>query len=268
MINRLGCLRARCRDFHLMTAQSSERCDPAEARRRDRSRSGGQIAQPYRGIKASHLADEASGWPGVDSVAVGNCEHGHEIRLLVCDRPGRRCGIRTAQLSVFAQECAVGFGSDFLPAGSTSGRDSRDNQSFDEWCRRQNNPLTHLWVIDEIDGQFRAENRAAEVHQHDDTRRAVNVLDRLFDADGVSAEGHLVQACGHRDRDRTAVQHLGCQRDGGSGQCVAVRDDDEADEVSGRIAFSCCHQHPFAILGAQLPGDVRRTTAMLEWPRP
>ena len=135
MVDRLGRLRTRGRDLDPMAVQGSERCDPAEARRRDRASSSGQIAQPDRGVQTTHLADEARGWPGVQSVAVGDCEHRHHIRRITCDRRGRRCVFGIAQLSVFTHKCAVGFGGDFLAAGSASGGYGRDNQSFDEWCR-------------------------------------------------------------------------------------------------------------------------------------
>jgi hypothetical protein len=118
-----------------MAVQGSERCDPAEARRRDRASSGGQIAQPDRGVQTAHLADEARGWPGMQSVAVGDCEHRHHIRRFTSGRRGWRCVFWIAQLSVFAHKCVVGFGGDFLAAGSASGRHGSDNQSFDEGCR-------------------------------------------------------------------------------------------------------------------------------------
>jgi hypothetical protein len=177
----------------------------------------------------------------MQSVAVGDCEYSHYIRLFTRGRSGRRCVFRIAQLGVFAHKCAVRFGRDFLATGSPSGCYGRDNQSFDQWCRRQNDPLTHLWVIDEIEGELGTENRTAEVHEHDDAGGAVNLLDRLFDADGVGAERHLVQARGDRDGDRAAVQHLACECHGGSGQGMAVRHNDDTDEAIGRFVFRCCH---------------------------
>jgi len=94
----------------------------------------GQIPQLNGGVQAAQLADEARGWPGVQSVAVGDGEHRHHIRLF-SDRGGRRWVFRIAQVGVFTHECAVGFGGDFLAAGSPGGSYGRDNQSFDEWCR-------------------------------------------------------------------------------------------------------------------------------------
>jgi hypothetical protein len=184
----------------------------------------------------------------VQAVLVGDCEDRHYIHLFTSDRRRQRCVLRPAELSVFTHKCAVGLSGDFVAASSTSGSYGRGNQSFDKWCGRQNDSLPNGWVIDEIEGKFSAENRAAEIHEHDDTGRAVNLLNSFLDADGVRAEGYLVQARGDRDRNRAAVQHLGCESHGGPGQSAAVRDNDDADEVCGRFVFRCCHYHSLAIL--------------------
>ena len=74
-----------------MAVQSSERCDPAEARRWDWAGSGGQISQPNGGVQPAHLADEPRGWPRVQSVPVGDCEDRYHIGLLTSNRCRRRC---------------------------------------------------------------------------------------------------------------------------------------------------------------------------------
>jgi hypothetical protein len=75
---------------------------------------------------------------------------------------------------------------------------------------------------------------AAEVHEDDDPAAGVRVDNGVGDADGVRAEGTLVEARCLLDPHGIPVQHLTREGDRGPGQGAAVGDDHETDETAAR----------------------------------
>ena len=93
--------------------------------------------------------------------------------------------------------------------------------------------VAHL-VVEQIQGQLRAQHGAAQVEQHDDTVFGVDPLDRLLHLDGVGAERGLVEPGGDRDRGLDAMEHLTGELGRGASEGSAVRDDDDSNHDVSR----------------------------------
>ena len=77
-------------------------------------------------------------------------------------------------------------------------------------------------VVEQIEGELGAEQRAAQVEQDDDAVRTVDAFDRFLHLDGVGAQRRLVQARGDRDVRTVPVQHLLGEFDRGPRERSAV----------------------------------------------
>jgi hypothetical protein len=129
-------------------------------------------------------------------------------------------------------------------AGSAGSGHRGDDQPFDERCRAEQHAVGAA-IAEQFERELGAEHGTAEIHEHDDAGRAVDLFDGRLDLHGVGAERRVVQSGGNGDARLLAVQHLGGEADRGVGKCAAVRDDDEADAAHHLV--TCAHgiaSHP------------------------
>ena len=194
-----------------------------------------RLVSEHGGVETAHLADEPGGRAGVQAVQVGHREATDD---LLAPRLGLFVGghvVGTGQVRGLAHQRGSGLGGDLGAARTARGSDRGDDQALDDRRGGEQDPVAGRRVVEQVEGQLGAEDGTAEVHQDDDPGRAVDLLDRLLDPDGVGAEGVLVEAGSHLDVHRAAVQHLAGQADSGPRQGSAVGDDHDAD------ARSRCH---------------------------
>jgi ABC-type Mn2+/Zn2+ transport system ATPase subunit len=204
-----------------------ERRDPAQAAGRDRSGAGGDVPQHDDGIEATDLADQASRGAGVQTVRVLDGE-----RSLGARSRSRIVGTGTVvrgEVRGLPEQGPPGLRRHLVPGCTTGSRDGGDHQALDQRRRAQQHTLADGGVVEQVEGQFGAEDRAPQVHQDDDALLGVHALDRPRDLHRVGAEGGLVEARGDGDTRFRPVHHLPCQLDRGSGERAAVRDDDDPD---------------------------------------
>ena len=198
---------------------------------RHRPGAGGQVAQRDRGVETAHLADQPRSRPGVQAVRVSTVKTADDV---VAPRRRRR-GVaamssgadRWAALPSSASRASAATS---LAAGSAGGGDGGDDEPSTSGAGESSDPLAGRRVVEQVEGELGAEHRAAQVHEHDDAGRAVDLLDGLLDLRRRPCRTWSRRARRRpRCADRAAVQHLRGQRDRGPGQRPAVRDDDDAD---------------------------------------
>jgi hypothetical protein len=227
VLQRFGGLAARHPDLHLVAAAHAEGGDLGQAGGIDPGRVGARVANPGPGVAATYLLGQSGGRAGMQSVRVGDDETAGQfvggLRVGGFGRGGRR-----AEVGDLAGQRAGCLGGDLGSRRITGGRDGGHHQSLAERGGAQHHPLAHL-VVEQFEGEFGGQQRAAQVHQHHGAVTGVGVGHGVDDIGGVGAEGGVVQTRRDGDPDLLAVHHLLGQGDGGAGQRTAVRDDDEAD---------------------------------------
>ena len=143
-------------------------------------------------------------------------------------RPAFRRRGRRGEMRRLARQRRRRLRRDLGAVGAAGRGHRRDDEPLDERGRAQEHPGA-LLVVEQLDGQLGREQRAAEVHQHDDAPALVGGRDRLRDPARVGPEGVRVQARRDLHGHAAAVQHLARQRDRGVGERPAVGDHDDPD---------------------------------------
>ena len=112
--------------------------------------------------------------------------------------------------------------------------DGGRDRALDEGCAREAHLLATIRV-EELERHLRGEDRAPEIHQHEDPVLGPHVLDRRDDPRRVGPDRVLVarpvQTAGGRDR-QVLAPHLASERRDALGDLVAVRDQDESDHAA------------------------------------
>ena len=172
------------------------------------------------GVAAAHLLDQPRGWAGMQPVGIRDDEAAGELVGVAIDI-GRGCCRGRPEMADLSGECARGFRGHLASIRSVGRGHSRDHQTFHQGSGTQHHPLTHI-VVEQFEREFGGQHRAAEVHQHDDACTLIRRSDGVDDLRSIGPEGGVVEACGDRDADLLAVQHLLGQRHRGAGQRPAV----------------------------------------------
>ena len=117
---------------------------------------------------------------------------------------------------------------DFFQRRAGGSKSDGGDEALDDWAIGKHDGAVAR-VTAQLERQFRAEHRAAEIHEDDDTVGRGDAVDRFFHASGVGAEYVAIETGGNFDGRRCPADHLQCELDGGVGQTPAVRNDDDPD---------------------------------------
>ena len=187
------------------------------------------------GNRAGRL-DDAHGGTRVEPVRVLDAQfHGGGFRVGgVRRRRGGRCvaGHRAAKLLLLLTKRALGLGAHVGERCADADLRGGGNRPFDQRSRAQRHPGAHRFA-QQIERQFGAQERAAQVQQHQHTLGGIKLLHGGHDRRGVGAEFPALVRTGSRGHGHLAavqaVHHvLERQR-----ERLAVRNENEADHDEG-----------------------------------
>ena len=221
-------------DLDLVALERAERGDLRQTSGRDEPGARRAIAQPDLGVEGAHRLHDERRRSRVQAVRQRHREH---PRCLAIACGLRRSGLVDVRFGVFFWRCQVGllgrqrrhrFGRDLGRGGARVGGHRGDDQPLDERRRAQHDAAAAV-VVQEVQGELGRQDRAAEIHQHDDPVALIRSTDGVLDGDGVGPEGAVVEPGGDLDGRLTTVQHLGGQCHGGVRERPAVGDHHDAD---------------------------------------
>ena len=121
-----------------------------------------------------------------------------------------------------------GVGGDLGQRRAGGGEGDRSDKAFDDRAIREHDGAV-AGVAAQLEGQFRAEHGATEIHDHEHTVGRGDAVDGFFHSGGVGAEYVAVETGRDLDGWRCAADHLQSELDGGVGQPAAVGNDDDPD---------------------------------------
>ena len=146
---------------------------------------------------------------------------------------------------------------DFNQRGAGGGAHHGRQQSLHQGCGTDHDPFGKV-TVQELDRQLGAEQRAAEIEQHEHTIGRINRGDRQSDRRSIGPETAIVHAGGHRNSGCIRRDHLLGQGHYVVGQRTAVRDDNDSDHASVLAAATSSR------VALVAPGSA---TPALRWPR-
>ncbi len=200
--------------------------DPAQARRRHVTGTGGEVAETNRGVEAAGRGDEARRRAGVQPVLGGYGEGG--LLLPHRDRADLVGSSGSAELGLLAGEPGGCFGDDGLGCRSCGRLHDCGDQAFDQRSCSEVDTLSEIG-IEQLERQLAAEHGTPQIHQHDDSVTIVDLLDRCLHRDGICAERTIGDTGGDGHRHGPAGNHFESEVDRGFGQGTTVADDDQTD---------------------------------------
>ena len=184
------------------------------------------LANAHVGGKASGSGDEAGRRAGMQTQPVA---HGQANLFVVAGRGGSfgrgRSAVPAAELLTLHGQRALGLGQHLGHRRADHGLHRGGHGPLHQWSLAQVN-VGALLVGQEIERRLRAQQGAAQIHQHDHAVGAIDGLDGRQHSRGVGADGvvGVVDAPGHGQR-HAPLRHLLGQFAHSFGQLGAMRDD-------------------------------------------
>ena len=194
-----------------------------------------QVADGDIGVEAADGLDEAGRRTGVQAVLVVQGQLDARGRGPVATPSCGGLGRSDAEQLGLDLSGLRGVGGDLGQRRAGGGESDGGDEAFDDRAIRQHDGAVAR-VAAQLEGQFRAEHGAAEIHDDEHTVGRGDAVDGFFHSGGVGAEYVAVETGGDLDGWRCAADHLQRELDGGVGQPAAVGNDDDPDH--GELTFS------------------------------
>ena len=224
-------------DLDPLPDRDPERGDRVEAARAHGTSAGRDVRHADVGIEGAGGLHQPRGRTGMEPV--GEVDHDREPHLgpggLLGQRAGLvRCSRTRAEVRFLARQSAERFLGHVVQRAAELRGDGGRNRAFDERRARESH-LPATIRIEELERHLRGQDRAPQIHQHEDAVLRPRLLQRSDDPGCVGPDrvflARRLQAAGRRDR-QVRTSHLTRERRDALGHLVAVRDQDESDHGS------------------------------------
>ena len=189
-----------------------------------RPTSGREVGYLHAGPEPSRGSHEASGRPSVKSQRVVHEDRRLDQRSIVhlSRRRARRFrGFSRTQVRGLALQPTERLVGDLLQGSTQPRRRGGGDRTLDERCLGQEYVVAYV-RLQHLDGQLRAHDRAAEVHQHENAVIRVTLVDRLEHAEGIRAERIGLVGPRPRQHDDVVSTHLARQFDHSGSDAAAM----------------------------------------------
>ena len=199
-----------------------------------------RLRDAHVGVERLHERDEPSGRTGVKADRVADGQLGAGIRL--AGRRSRGCVgsagrfrgnvVGVADLSGLHRQRAARLGGHSVEVRPTAGSDGSRHRALHE--RRTTQPNRARRVVQQLDRELGAHQRAAQVHQHEHAVGGHRPFDRRSHPLGVGAQDiGLLESAGRLERQLVAA-HLPGEAHDARGERLGVRHDDDPDHAPSR----------------------------------